>query len=72
MEVQRRVELASTFVFSFSTCARARRNGKQEYGRGMSSLAEISKVIERLDVKEQIELPRVLPKHLKISPEDLE
>jgi hypothetical protein len=44
----------------------------RRYNRGMSGVAEISNAIERLDVKEQIELLRALPKHLKISPEDLE
>jgi hypothetical protein len=42
------------------------------YNRVMSSVAEISDAIEKLDVKEQIELLRLLPQHLKISPEELE
>ena len=37
----------------------------------MSTVAEISHAIEQLDVKDQVELLRILPKHLKISPEDL-
>ncbi|MBE0544868.1 MAG: hypothetical protein IH623_26310 [Verrucomicrobia bacterium] len=37
----------------------------------MSTVAEISDAIEKLDVKEQVELLRILPQHLKISPEDL-
>ncbi|MCI0743807.1 MAG: hypothetical protein L0Y58_00225 [Verrucomicrobia subdivision 3 bacterium] len=37
----------------------------------MSTITEISEAIERLDVKEQLELLRILPQHLKISPEDL-
>ena len=37
----------------------------------MSTLAEITGAIEKLDVKEQVELLRVLPQHLKISPDDL-
>ncbi|HEV2210880.1 MAG: toxin-antitoxin system, antitoxin component, Xre family protein [Limisphaerales bacterium] len=37
----------------------------------MSTVAEISEAIEKLDVKEQIELLRILPGHLKISPDDL-
>jgi hypothetical protein len=37
----------------------------------MSTVAEISEAIEKLDVKEQVELLRILPQHLKISPDDL-
>ena len=37
----------------------------------MSSVAEISEAIEKLGVKEQIELLEVLPEHLKISPDNL-
>ena len=37
----------------------------------MSTVAEISEAIERLNVKEQVELLRILPQHLKISAEDL-
>jgi len=36
----------------------------------MSTVAEISESIEKLDVKEQVELLRILPQHLKISPDD--
>ncbi len=36
----------------------------------MSTVAEISEAIEKLDVKEQVELLRTLPQHLKISPDD--
>jgi hypothetical protein len=36
----------------------------------MSTVAEINEAIEKLDVKEQFELLRTLPKHLKISAED--
>ena len=37
----------------------------------MSTVLEISEAIEKLGVKEQIELLEVLPEHLKISPDDL-
>ena len=37
----------------------------------MSSVAEISEAIDKLDVKEQIELLEILPEHLKISADDL-
>jgi hypothetical protein len=37
----------------------------------MSTVAEISEAIDKLDVKEQVELLKILPLHLKISPEDL-
>jgi hypothetical protein len=37
----------------------------------MSTVAEISGAIEKLSVKDQVELIQVLPRHLKISPEDL-
>jgi hypothetical protein len=37
----------------------------------MSTVAEISDAIEKLDVKEQVELLRILPQHLKISPDAL-
>ena len=37
----------------------------------MSTVVEISAAIEKLDVKEQVELLRVLPQHLKVSLEDL-
>ena len=37
----------------------------------MSTVAEISEAIEKLDVRDQVELLRILPQHLKISPEDL-
>ena len=37
----------------------------------MSTVAEISQAIEKLAVREQIELLRTLPRHLKISPDDL-
>jgi hypothetical protein len=37
----------------------------------MSSVVEISEAIDRLDVKEQIELLEILPEHLKISPDEL-
>ena len=37
----------------------------------MSTLAEISEAIERLDVKDQIQLLQILPQHLKILPDDL-
>jgi hypothetical protein len=36
----------------------------------VSTVAEISEAIEKLDVKQQLELLRVLPGHLKISPEN--
>jgi hypothetical protein len=41
------------------------------YSPTMSTVAEISDAIEKLDVKDQVELLRVLPQHLKISPDDL-
>ena len=37
----------------------------------MSTVLEISEAIEKLNVKEQIELLEALPEHLKISPDDL-
>ena len=37
----------------------------------MSTVAEITDAIEKLDVKEQVELLRILPQHLKISPDDV-
>jgi hypothetical protein len=37
----------------------------------VSTVAEIGQAIEKLDVKDQVELLRLLPRHLKISPEDL-
>jgi hypothetical protein len=37
----------------------------------MSTVEEIEKAIERLDVKDQIKLLRELPAHLKISPDDV-
>ena len=36
----------------------------------MSTVAEISEAIERLDLKDQIELLKALPRHLKLSPDD--
>jgi hypothetical protein len=36
----------------------------------VSTVAEISEAIERLDVREQVELLRILPQHLKITPDD--
>jgi hypothetical protein len=36
----------------------------------MSTVLEISAAIEKLDVKEQVELLRVLAQHLKISLDD--
>ena len=37
----------------------------------MSTVAEISEAIGKLDVKEQIKLLQLLPQRLKISPDDL-
>ncbi len=37
----------------------------------MSTVAEISEAIEKLDVKDQVKLLQVLPQHLKIAPDDL-
>jgi hypothetical protein len=37
----------------------------------MSTVVEISAAIDKLDVKEQVELLRILPQHLKISADDL-
>jgi hypothetical protein len=37
----------------------------------MSTVVEIGAAIDKLDVKEQVELLRILPRHLKISVEDL-
>jgi hypothetical protein len=37
----------------------------------VSTVAEISEAIEKLEVKDQIELLKVLPQHLKISTDDL-
>jgi hypothetical protein len=36
----------------------------------MSTVAEISEAIEKLDLKQQVELLRILPQHLKISQDD--
>ena len=41
------------------------------YSLDMSTVAEISEAIEKLDVKEQVELLQILPQHLKILPDDL-
>ena len=37
----------------------------------MSTIAEISEAIEKLDVKEQVKLLQILPQCLKITPDDL-
>lgn len=37
----------------------------------MSTVAEIGEAIEKLDVKEQIDFLRILPRHLKVSTDDL-
>jgi hypothetical protein len=37
----------------------------------MSTVLEISEAIEKLDVKEQIELLEILPEHLKVSTDTL-
>jgi hypothetical protein len=37
----------------------------------MSTVAEISEAIEKLNVHEQVELLKILPKQLKISAEDV-
>ncbi len=37
----------------------------------MSTIQEISKAIEQLDVREQIRLLQDLPVHLKIQPDDV-
>jgi hypothetical protein len=37
----------------------------------MSTVVQISAAIEKLHVKEQVELLRILPQHLKISLDDL-
>jgi len=37
----------------------------------MSTVVEISAAIDKLGVKEQVELLRILPEHLKISLDDL-
>jgi hypothetical protein len=37
----------------------------------MSTVAEISDAIEKLDVREQIQLLQSLPQHLKVSPDDV-
>jgi hypothetical protein len=37
----------------------------------MSTVVEISAAIDKLDVREQVELLRILPRHLKISMDDL-
>ena len=36
----------------------------------MSTVEEIEKAIERLDVKDQLKLLQELPEHLKIAPDD--
>jgi hypothetical protein len=43
--------------------------GRQAFD--MSTAVEISAAIDKLDVKEQVELLRILPQHLKISVDDL-
>lgn len=37
----------------------------------MSTVQEITEAVGRLELKEQVKLLRDLPRHLKISPEDL-
>jgi hypothetical protein len=37
----------------------------------MSTIAEISEAIDKLDVREQIKLLQLLPQHLKVSPDDV-
>jgi hypothetical protein len=37
----------------------------------MSTVIEIGEAIDKLDVKEQVELLRILPRHLKVSLDDL-
>ena len=37
----------------------------------MSTVAEITDAIEKLDVREQVKLLQIMPQHLKISPDDL-
>ncbi|MBI3418498.1 MAG: hypothetical protein HY043_24670 [Verrucomicrobia bacterium] len=37
----------------------------------MSTVAEITRAIENLDVKQQARLLKELPQHLKISPDDV-
>ena len=37
----------------------------------MSTVAEITEAIEKLDVRDQIRLLQILPRTLKISPDDL-
>jgi hypothetical protein len=39
----------------------------RRYSAGVSTVVEISAAIDKLDVKEQVELLRILPQHLKIS-----
>jgi hypothetical protein len=36
----------------------------------MSTIQAIAEAVERLDVREQVELLKELPRHLKISPDD--
>ncbi len=36
----------------------------------MSAVQAITEAVERLDVREQVELLKELPRHLKISPDD--
>ncbi len=36
----------------------------------MSAVEAITEAVERLDVREQVELLKELPRHLKISPDD--
>jgi hypothetical protein len=36
----------------------------------MSTVAEIAQAVEQLDVREQLQLLKELPQHLKISPDD--
>ena len=41
------------------------------YRFDMSTVAEISEAIEKLNLRDQVKLLEVLPRHLKIPPEDL-
>jgi hypothetical protein len=43
----------------------------RRYAHGVSTVAEISEAIEKLDVKDQVKLLEGLPRYLKIAPDDL-
>ncbi len=51
--------------------ARLASGRRARYSSRVSTVAEISEAIEKLDLREQVHLMEILPQCLKISPEDL-